>query len=60
MKTFLPLFISFIPSVSAIKGVMAVEKPIPKAIAMKKKLLPKETAANSAVPNWPTMILSTS
>ena len=42
---------SFIPSVSAIKGVIAVEKPIPKDMATKKKLLPKETAANSAVPN---------
>ena len=46
------------PSASATKGVMAVEKPIPKDMAMNTKLLPKETAANSAVPNCPTIILS--
>ena len=46
------------PSVSAIKGVIAVEKPIPIDIAMK-KLFPSETAANSAVPNCPTITLST-
>ena len=44
---------------SANSGVMAVEKPIPKAMATKKKLLPKETAASSADPKRPTMILST-
>ena len=38
-------------SASAIKGVMAVEKPIPIDMAMNKKLFPKDTAANSAVPN---------
>ena len=45
-------------SASAARGVMAVENPIPKDMAMNTKLFPKETAANSAVPNWPTMILS--
>ena len=46
-------------SASAINGVIAVEKPIPIDIAMNIKLLPNDTAANSAVPNWPTIILST-
>ena len=46
-------------SASASKGVIAVEKPIPKDIAIKIKLLPKETAASSADPNCPTIILST-
>ena len=46
-------------SASAINGVMAVEKPIPIDIAINIKLFPNETAANSAVPNWPTIILST-
>ena len=27
-------------------------------MAINTKLLPKDTAANSAVPNWPTIILS--
>jgi predicted RNA-binding Zn-ribbon protein involved in translation (DUF1610 family) len=39
-------------------GVIAVEKPIPRDMATNTKLLPNETAANSAVPNCPTMILS--
>ena len=47
------------PSASATKGVIAVEKPIPKDMAINIKLLPRETAASSAVPNCPTMILST-
>ena len=42
---------SLAPSVSATRGVIAVENPIPNDIATKKKLFPKETAANSAVPN---------
>lgn len=46
------------PSDSATKGVMAVEKPIPRDIAIKTKLLPKDTAASSAVPSCPTIILS--
>lgn len=46
-------------SASAISGVIAVEKPIPKDMAMNIKLFPKDTAASSAVPNCPTMILST-
>ena len=49
---------SFLPSDSATNGVIAVEKPIPIDIATKKKLLPKDTAANSAVPSCPTIILS--
>ena len=53
-----PEAVSFAPSDSATSGVMAVEKPIPKDIAMNTKLLPKETAASSAVPSCPTMILS--
>ncbi len=48
------------PSACATRGVMAVEKPIPNDMATKTKLFPKETAASSAVPNCPTMILSTS
>ena len=43
----------------AINGVIAVEKPIPIDIATNIKLFPKETAANSAVPICPTIILST-
>ena len=39
-------------------GVMAVENPIPRDMATKTKLLPNDTAANSAVPNCPTMMLS--
>ena len=46
-------------SASATKGVIAVEKPIPIDIAINIKLFPKDTAANSAVPNWPTIMLST-
>ncbi len=38
---------------------MAVEKPIPKDMAINTKLLAKETAANSAGPNLPTITLST-
>ena len=49
----------FSESASAINGVIAVENPIPRDIAIKIKLFPKETAANSAVPIWPTIILST-
>ena len=41
----------FSPSASATKGVMAVENPIPKLMAINIKLLPNETAASSAVPN---------
>jgi hypothetical protein len=33
-----PLFNTFFPSASAAKGVIAVEKPIPKDIAIKTKL----------------------
>ena len=55
----LPRLKSFAESASAIKGVIAVENPIPKDIATNIKLLPKDTAANSAVPNCPTIILST-
>src|SRR5699024_2403122 len=46
-------------SASATRGVIAVEKPMPKDIATNIKLLPKDTAANSAEPNCPTIILST-
>ena len=46
-------------SASAINGVIAVEKPIPIDMAINIKLFPKETAASSAVPNCPTIILST-
>jgi len=53
-----PEAVSFAPSDSATSGVMAVENPIPRDIAMNTKLLPKETAASSAVPSCPTMILS--
>ena len=49
----------FSASASAIMGVMAVEKPIPIDIAIKIKLLPSDTAANSVEPNLPTIILST-
>jgi hypothetical protein len=49
----------FEESASAINGVIAVEKPIPIDIATNIKLLPNETAASSAVPSWPTIILST-
>jgi len=38
---------------------MAVEKPIPNDIAIKTKLFPKDTAANSVAPRFPTIILST-
>ena len=48
----------FETSASAINGVIAVENPIPIDMAMNIKLFPKETAANSAVPNCPTIILS--
>ena len=47
------------PSASATNGVMAVEKPIPNDMAINIKLFPRETAASSAVPNCPTMMLST-
>ena len=47
------------PSASATRGVMAVLNPIPKDMATNIKLLPKETAASSAVPNCPTIMLST-
>lgn len=49
----------FDESASAIKGVIAVEKPIPSDIAINIKLFPNDTAANSAVPNCPTIMLST-
>ena len=48
----------FAPSASAIKGVIAWENPIPKDIAIKTKLFPKEIAASSAVPSCPTITLS--
>ena len=51
LKADFPLAKSFAPSASATKGVMAVLKPIPKDIAINIKLLPKDTAANCAVPN---------
>jgi hypothetical protein len=51
-------FNTFFPSASAAKGVIAVEKPIPKDIAIKTKLF-QETAANSVGPNLPTITLST-
>jgi hypothetical protein len=44
---------------SATMGVIAVENPIPNDIATKIKLFPKETAANSVLPSFPTIILST-
>ena len=47
------------PSASAIKGVIAVEKPIPKDMAINIKLFASDIAASSAVPIWPTIILST-
>ena len=47
----LPLLIFSSECDSAIKGVIAVENPIPRAIAIKKKLFPRDTAANSAVPS---------
>lgn len=47
-------------SASATNGVIAVEKPMPSDIAINIKLFPRDTAANSAVPNCPTIILSTS
>ncbi len=53
-----PEAVSFAPSDSATSGVMAVENPIPRDIAMNTKLFPKETAASSAVPSCPTIILS--
>ena len=44
---------------SAIKGVIAVENPIPSDIAKKTKLFPSDIAASSAVPSLPTIALST-
>ena len=41
----------FAASASATNGVIAVAKPIPRDIAIKKKLLPSDTAASSAAPN---------
>lgn len=38
-------------SASATNGVIAVENPIPNDIAIKIKLFPRDTAANSAVHN---------
>lgn len=49
---------SFSPSASAIKGVIAKENPIPKEKAIKTKLFPNETAAKCSAPNLPTIILS--
>ena len=49
----------FSASASATIGVITVEKPIPIDMAIKIKLFPKETAANSADPNLPTINLST-
>ncbi len=60
LHTDLPLAKLFSPSASATNGVIAVENPIPKDMAINIKLLPKDTAANSAVPNCPTIILSIS
>ena len=57
-KAFFTPKVFFVESASATSGVIAVAKPIPKDIAIKKKLLPSETAANSAAPNWPTIMLS--
>ena len=51
LKAFLPSEILFEASASATRGVIAVENPIPKDIAIKTKLLPSETAASSAVPS---------
>ena len=58
-KTRCAMALSFEPSALATKGVKAVEKPIPKDMAINTKLFPSETAASSVVPNCPTMILST-
>ena len=58
LKIILPLASLLAPSASAIKGVIAVENPIPKDIAINIKLFPNETAASSAAPSWPTIILS--
>jgi hypothetical protein len=52
--------VSELPSASATRGVIAVEKPIPKDIATKTKLFPNETDASSVVPNCPTIMLSIS
>ncbi len=59
LKADLPLSKLPSASASATNGVIAVEKPIPIDIAIKIKLLPKDTAANSAAPNCPTITLST-
>ena len=55
-KSFSRLF--FFPIDSDTKGVNAVENPIPIDIAIRMKLLPKDTAASSLVPSLPTIILS--
>ena len=49
----------FSESASAIKGVIAEEKPIPIAIPIKTKLFPSETAARLVGSSLPTIILST-
>ena len=59
LKDDFPFLKSPSASASATKGVIAVEKPMPKDMAINIKLLPRDTAANSAVPNCPTMMLST-
>jgi len=51
LKIDFPLVKFFSESASATKGVMAVENPIPRDMATKTKLLPKDTAANSTAPN---------
>ena len=53
-------FIKFLCALlSAIRGVIAVENPIPSDIAKKTKLFPSDIAASSAVPSLPTIALST-
>ncbi len=51
LKADLPLDTLSSPSASATSGVIAVLKPIPSDIAINIKLLPRDTAASSAVPN---------
>ena len=58
LKAFLTPNMFFDESASATIGVIADAKPTPSDMAIKKKLLPRETAANSAAPSWPTIILS--
>ena len=51
LNAFFPSEILLEVSASATNGVIAVQKPIPKDIAINTKLLPSETAASSAVPS---------